>query len=238
MRVIILKKRWLNIFCALLIFLFAVCVYMSSMHILQVFEYKNASLVVVIDPGHGGIDGGTISKNGVKESDINLEISLKLKKFIEQGGGKVILIRDSDKGLYSAMGTIRKKKQEDLVNRRNIIDKSGADLVISIHQNYFSESYCFGAQTFYPKYPAGSKILAEYIQEELVTGIDNGNKRVTKQKNDIILLKNCVVPTVLVECGFLSNPNEEKLLQDNEYQNKIAWNIYLGILRYLSTIQS
>ena len=192
-----------------------------------------------MDAGHGGIDGGAIGKNGVKESPMNLKIALKVRELLEQNGAIVLLTRDKDVGLYSDTGTIRKKKNEDLRERKKMVDESKADLFISIHMNSFPQQpSCAGAQTFYPKNCENSKKISNYIQEELIRILDNKNKRTSKEKSDVYLLKKCSIPTVLVECGFLTNPKEERLLQDSTYQEKVAWGIYIGILRYFDDVDN
>ncbi len=188
--------------------------------------------VIVVDAGHGGVDGGTVSRSGVYESHINLEIALKLRRLLEQSGAIVLLTRDTDMGLYSEIGTIRNKKNEDLKNRRDLINQSEADILISVHLNAFPQTQYYGAQTFYPKDSEKSKILAELIQEEMLRVLNNDNHRVSKIKSDTYLMKHTNLPTVLVECGFLSNPMEERLLQQPTYQEKVAWSIYIGVLRY------
>lgn len=189
--------------------------------------------VIIIDPGHGGIDGGMVgTTTGVLESQVNLEIALKLRKYLEESGSLVLMTRDEDIGLYTDGGTIRKKKNEDLRNRKRLFDESNADIVISIHSNSFQQSKYYGAQSFYSPNSQNGKIVAELIQEELIRVLDNGNTRKAKSKSDVYILKNVKVPTVIVECGFLSNPKEEKLLQNADYQEKIAWSIYVGILKY------
>ncbi len=227
--VIMIRKGIL--FLLLLMLLLSLTLYFNGHILLQAIHIKNQS-TVLIDPGHGGIDGGTSSKSGVKESDINLEISFKLKDQFEENGWEVILTRDKDVGLYSDTGTIRNKKMQDLVNRQKMIEREMPDFVILIHLNSFSDTSCFGAQTFYPGKSPESKLLAEQIQKKLVEGIDNGNKRKSKEKNDIYLLRNSDIPTVLVECGFLSNPKEEELLQKNQYQKLLAKCIYKGLVEY------
>lgn len=193
--------------------------------------------VIIIDPGHGGVDGGAVGINtGVHEDKVNLEIALRVKEFLEESGSLVLMTRDKDVGLYTEDGSIRKKKNEDLRNRKKLFDESNADLVLSIHLNSFPQSQYYGAQTFYPSNSENSKLLAELIQEELIRVLDNGNTRKAKAKNDVYILQDIEVPTVIVECGFLSNPKEELWLQDPEYQEKIAWSIYVGILRYFHRI--
>jgi N-acetylmuramoyl-L-alanine amidase len=214
--------------------------------IFSIYKYnkavKTASLptlrkVIIIDPGHGGIDGGMVgTTTKVHESNINLQISLRLRKYLEESGSLVLMTRDEDVGLYTEGGTIRKKKNEDLRNRKRLFDESNADLVISIHSNSFQESKYYGAQAFYNPNCEASKLASELIQEELIRVLDNGNTRKAKAKNDVYILKNVKVPTVIVECGFLSNPKEEILLQNPDYQQKIAWSIYVGILKYFNRL--
>ncbi len=199
------------------------------------YSFPTKGKIIVIDPGHGGIDPGTSSKSGVAEDKINLQISLKLCKLIEQSGGTAILTRYDDKGLYTeGAGKVRNKKNEDLRKRNEIINNSGAHVFVSIHLNSFPQSKYYGAQTFYQKGSVQGKKLAELIQEELRDNIENKNHRVAKSIDTIYILKDKVIPGALVECGFLSNPEEEKLLQEDKYQDKIAWSIFVGIARFLT----
>lgn len=238
MRVIILKRKWIIWF---LILLGAIIIAILSIYklnqVLNVSSLPTSRKVIIIDPGHGGIDGGMVgSTTGVYESKINLEISLKLRKYLEESGSLVLMTRDEDVGLYTDGGTIRKKKNEDLRNRKRLFDESNADIVISIHSNSFQESKYYGAQSFYNPNCENSKQIAEFIQEELIRVLDNTNTRKAKSKKDVYILKNVKVPTVIVECGFLSNPKEERLLQNPEYQEKIAWSIYIGLIKYFDKI--
>ena len=190
---------------------------------------------IVLDAGHGGIDSGTSSDDKtIFEKDINLAITLKLKELIESSGGLVVLTRDDDSSLYEESGnkTTRQKYNENLKNRKKIADESNADMFISIHLNYFTQSKYYGAQTFYPESNKDGKALASCIQDEFKRVVDNNNDRVIKPRNDLYLLKDCKIPSALIECGFLSNEKEAKLLNDEEYQEKIAWAIYSGIQKY------
>ena len=190
---------------------------------------------IVLDAGHGGIDSGTSSDDKtIFEKDINLAITLKLKELIESSGGLVVLTRDDDSSLYEESGnkTTRQKYNENLKNRKKIADESNADMLISIHLNYFTQSKYYGAQTFYPESNKDGKALASCIQDEFKRVVDNSNNRVIKPRNDLYLLKDCKIPSALIECGFLSNEKEAKLLNDEEYQEKIAWAIYSGIQKY------
>ncbi|WP_432404417.1 N-acetylmuramoyl-L-alanine amidase CwlD [Wukongibacter sp. M2B1] len=234
MSIIVLRKKriiWsIILLSAFFIVLFCIGKYNKTA---KVASLPTLRKVIIIDPGHGGIDGGMVGKiTGVYESKINLEIAFKLRRYLEESGSLVFMTRDENVGLYTEGGTVRKKKNEDLRNRKKLFDESNADLVISIHSNSFQETKYYGAQSFYNPGCERSKLIAELVQEELIRVLDNGNTRKAKAKNDVYILKNVRVPTVIIECGFLSNPKEEKLLQDPNYQEKIAWSIYVGILKY------
>lgn len=192
---------------------------------------------IVLDAGHGGIDPGAMNKDKtVLEKDINLQITMKIKELIEASGGNVILTRDKDVSLYEEGNnkTTRQKYNENLKNRKKIIENSQADMFISIHLNSFEDSKYYGAQTFYPAGKEDGKSLAQMIQTELKRVVDNTNNREIKPREDLYLIKENQMPSVLIECGFLSNENEAKLLADEEYQEKIAWAIYVGIQKYFN----
>lgn len=193
--------------------------------------------IILIDPGHGGFDGGAKSKSGVIEKDINLKISLKLKDTLEEKGYKVYLTRDSDKGLEEKGSTIKEKKREDLKKRRDLKKETNCDVFVSIHQNMFPQAKCFGAQVWHSSNDA-SKKLADYIQESLKETVKDNNKRVSKPAGDsyLILRDNYEGASVLVECGFLSNPEEEQKLQAEDHQNLIVQGISLGIEKYFEEI--
>lgn len=213
-----------------------------------VFEIKNASeetmksmpvnnKVIILDAGHGGIDPGKLSNDKlILEKDINLAITLKLRELLEASGALVVLTREDDSSLYVEDGnkTTRQKYNENLKNRKKIIQESNANMFVSIHSNAFTESKYYGAQTFYPKSEEDSCELSKIIQTELKRVVDNTNNREIKPTEDIYVLKDNEIPSVLIECGFLSNDKEAKLLNDEKYQEKIAWAIYVGIQKYFS----
>lgn len=180
--------------------------------------------VVLIDPGHGGIDGGAVSKSGVVEKDINLEISLALKKKLEEAGYKVHITRDSDVGLYSDGKTIKQKKSEDLANRVKLKNSTQADVFISIHQNMFTEAKYRGMQVWYSSNSPDSKEFANIIQNLAKEKIDTQNNRVPKEAGTQfrVLRNKSNAASVIVECGFLSNPEECKLLSETTYQENFA----------------
>lgn len=195
--------------------------------------------VVLLDPGHGGIDGGAESADGECEKNINLKICFKIRDILDKNGVKTVMTRESDHGLYSDdRGSIRSKKTEDLHARLDMSYRLKPDAFVSIHLNSYREDRrVFGAQTFYTTASDAvvsemSRILAERIQSLLTSYIENGNKRTAMGKNDVLIMKEAVYPTVIVECGFLSNAEEAAALQTDEYQSKAAKAIADGILSY------
>ena len=185
--------------------------------------------VILIDAGHGGWDPGMISKEIVLEKNINLQISAKLQSILEQSGAFVINTRVQDEALGD-------RKNSDLRSRRDIANTGRADIMISIHQNSFQNINVSGAQVFYYTHSDESKRLAECIQGELRNFVQASNQRESKANSSYYVLKETTIPAVIVECGFLSNPLECQNLQDPKYQEKIAWAIYLGILKYFGIL--
>lgn len=190
---------------------------------------------VILDAGHGTPDEGASSKTGVTEATINLSITLKTKEFLEQNGYKVILTRKNNNGIYdSNCTTIREKKNSDLRNRVKIANQSDADIFVSIHLNKIPEEKYWGWQTFYKNKNEEGKKLAESIQNNLNKVIQKENKRVPLKIDNIYIIRNIKIPTTIVECGFLSNNEEAKLLETAEYQEKLAEGIYKGIEDYFN----
>ncbi|MCD8216395.1 MAG: N-acetylmuramoyl-L-alanine amidase CwlD [Clostridiales bacterium] len=183
--------------------------------------------IILIDPGHGGTDPGKVVSEGDKEKDINLSISLYLAEYLEQGGAGVYMTRTEDEALSDS-------KRTDLRQRRQLAERSEVDAYVSIHQNFYPREEVKGAQVFYPKSCDEGKALAECIQSRLIEIADESNKRVVKENNTYYMLKNAEKPSVIVECGFLSNPEENRLLNSEEYQKKIAWAVYIGIADYFA----
>ena len=192
---------------------------------------KAATKVVVLDSGHGGDDPGKIGANGVKEKDINLAIARLLKKKLEKQGILVVMTREGEDDL-SDPGAVNAKVQ-DLQRRVQLIHEKKPDCVISIHQNSYPDAAVKGAQVFYYTGSMGSETLASGIQDQLVRGLDPENHRKVKANDSYYLLKKTKGTIVIVECGFLSNQAEAEKLCDEEYQDRIAWLIHKGILRYL-----
>ena len=179
-------------------------------------------ICIVVDAGHGGSDPGKVGINGALEKDINLSIALKLKDLLEQREISVVLTRDSDAGLSPADAT--NKKAADMQKRCQIIADANPAFTVSIHQNSYTTEDIKGAQVFYYGQSENGKRLADVLQEHLISEVD---------PESYYLLKKTPTPTVIVECGFLSNQSEADLLLTEDYQSKLAHAIYLGILSYL-----
>lgn len=188
---------------------------------------------IVIDPGHGGEDGGATGKLSTSEKDINLAIALKLESLMKISGFNVVMTRTTDISISDDLDTIRERKISDIHNRLKMIEAQGDCIFISIHQNHFSESRYSGAQMFYSTKNSSSKELAENIKSRVVELLQPENTRETKPAtSSIYLLWNTKVPAVLVECGFLSNESEAAKLSDKVYQQQMAFAIYSGFLDY------
>ena len=191
--------------------------------------------VIIVDAGHGTPDEGAESSNGTTEAEINLKIALKLQNLLEQSGCTVLLTRSDENAIYDAESdTIREKKVSDLNNRVKLGNESSADIFVSIHLNKIEQQQYDGWQTFFKKGSEESKNLATVIQNNLNEAMQKENNRTPAQLNTVYLMKHVEIPITIVECGFLSNPEEEQLLQTDEYQNKLAWGIYNGINDYVT----
>lgn len=193
-----------------------------------------AAFTIVIDAGHGGMDGGAVGVNGSLEKDINLSVALKLENILNAFGYHTAMTRREDISIHDddIKGTANQKKS-DLHNRLALMEEYEDCLVISIHQNNFTQSRYDGAQMFYGKNNPESKVLAGVLQSEIVSLLQPGNTREIKPAGkEIFLLYQSSKPIVLAECGFLSNPQEEALLQQEEYQRKMAFAIASAIMKY------
>lgn len=200
-------------------------------------ELQVKKIKILIDPGHGGMDQGASGDMKIAEAPINLAISEILMNFLEGSGFETEMTRYDDSGLYTELSnSIRSKKNEDLKTRVELINSSNADLVVSIHLNSFPQKQYYGAHVFYQKSNITTKLAADIIQENMKTILDNTNNRVPQVKKDIKIMDDTTVPVVLIECGFLSNIEEEKKLITNAYQEKTAWAIYAGILKYFNEL--
>lgn len=196
----------------------------------EVFSYAVANKVIVIDPGHGGIDTGA-SRGNVVEKDITLAIAKRLAKNLSQSGAAVILLRENGKDLAGDdfQGRIRDRKRKDMNTRVRRANEARADIMISIHTNAELGSSSSGAQTFYQPGDEKSKLIATSIQEELGRVLGNTKRKATRGK--YFVLEKTHMPAVIVEVGFISNPREAQLLTDEAYQSKVAYAIFSGITR-------
>lgn len=197
----------------------------------ETFAAPVANKIIVIDPGHGGFDGGA-SDNAVQEKEVNLDVAMRLKEYVEQAGGIAIMTRVEDVSTADKNMDGKSAKKSDLQARKELVDESEADIFISIHMNKFIMPQYKGAQVFYGG-SENSKELGETIQETMKEILNDGNTRVAKKSDgNIYILKNTTVPSVIIECGFLSNIQEAELLKKDEYKQKLAWSIYIGITKF------
>jgi len=217
----------------LMIALFALI--LSGQHKVSVFSGK-LTRCIVIDAGHGLPDGGAVGMNGSIESTLNLKIALLTEKLLKEKGYNVIMTRTDDDALTDEGKTVATRKRNDMYKRLDIINTSGADIFISIHMNKFTDSRYKGAQVIYSDNFTQSQILAENLQKALCSLKENTSKRTAlKTPGRIFLLNNANIPAVIVECGFLSNFEEEQLLNTEKYQNAVAGAIVKGIEKYYSS---
>lgn len=188
---------------------------------------------VIIDPGHGGVDGGAISCTGVSESRFNLEIGLRLDDFLRFLGCRTLMIRREDVSVYTDGKSIAGKKASDLRQRVKMVQSEEDAVLLSIHQNYFPQAKYSGAQVFYAG-TAGSQNLAKVMQAAFTQHLNPVRPRREKRCSGVYLMDHVSCPAVLIECGFLSNPREEALLQSPEYQKKLSAIIGCTTAEYLS----
>lgn len=198
------------------------------------FGNKSNQAVVVIDAGHGGKDPGKVGVNGTLEKNINLCIALRLKNLLEQNNISVVMTREDDRDLASEQAANR--KNEDLRARAKLVEEVGPAVLISIHQNSYTSEEADGAQVFYYYASEEGKQLGTIVQKQIKNEIRDGNHRMAKANKAYYLLKKAECPAVIVECGFLSNSAEAALLGTEEYQEKMAFAIHLGIMEYINTV--
>lgn len=223
-----MKKKMIELVmaCVLLI-----CFLLLSREAVEVLTAKEKVPIIVVDAGHGGRDPGVVGVNDVKEKDVNLSIAEKLKICLEEAGYEVLLTRDDDYGLYEE-GTQNMKRQ-DMINRVNLIDEANPMLTISIHQNSYPDEKVCGPQVFYHEQSEEGRKIAGTIQMSLNESLEISKPRETKSNVSYYLLKEVKTPIVIVECGFLTNPAEAILLQNEEYQQKIAEAVTNGLIQFV-----
>ena len=223
-------KRRIEICMAVLLIMASTMVSIWSVRAVS-GEKTGEKIKVLIDAGHGGQDPGKVSRDGTKEKDLNLAIATRLGKYLKEQGVEVYYTRQKDEGLYTPETT--NKKVYDMQKRCEIVENVKPDFMISIHQNSFSEEKVHGAQVFYYATSQESQALGEALQQALVTHVDPENHRKAKANESYYILKKTKYPSVIVECGFLSNGEECAKLKTDSYQEKLVEGIYQGILIYL-----
>lgn len=227
-------KRVMLSLCLLAMFVAIVSYEMPSAKTSGYWSLPLAGKVIAIDAGHGGPDGGAVSRQGVIEKDINLSIALYVRDYLQQAGALVVMTREIDKDLADE-GTrgYSRRKTEDLKQRVRQIEDKQADLFISIHMNSVPSNRWSGAQVFYTPNHPDNEGLANLLQAEMIRNLENTD-RIAKTVSTVYLLQALKIPSALVEVGFLSHPEEARLLAEETYQRKVAASIYNGILRYAS----
>lgn len=195
-------------------------------------KLESRQICICVDAGHGGNDPGKIGVNDELEKDINLEIAYKVKALLEQQDIKTVMLRKEDSNL--ADKNAKNQKVSDMQNRIAAIEESEAQLTVSIHQNSYPDASVKGAQVFYYSQSEEGRILAQTIQKSLIDRLNDGNTREAKANDSYYMLKKTPTPTVIVECGFLSNYEESALLSEDMYQERVAWAIVMGIMQYLN----
>lgn len=220
-----------------LVFIIGICAYFKfATEAVQTMGLATQSKVIVIDPGHGGYDPGKVGAKGSHEKDINLAIALRLQDYLTQSGSKVIMTRTKDEDLDGIPDKFN--KNTDMRTRKEIINNSGADILVSVHQNAFPQAEVRGAQVFYYNDSDNAKLLANSIQNNIKKHADPNNTRKIKSTENYYVLKVSTMPGIIIECGFLTNPDEEGALNSEEYQDKIAWAIYMGIVEYFQQLEN
>ncbi len=233
--VIVIKRNRIVACVAALIAVAAAAVGFYEINSQNTSSLPISSRVVILDAGHGGADGGAVGSDGTAEKDLNLQVALKTQALLEQSGCTVFMTRSEDISLSTPEDDEkRQRKTADLNNRKKMVEEYGVEAFVSIHMNTFPDPQYGGTQVFYAKTPQNSKKLAECIQQE-VAAFDPENTRVAKDgTNGIYVLQETNVPSVVVECGFLSNSKDLERLKTEEYQNELANAVFCGITKFFS----
>ena len=208
---------------------------MTKKKVFQQYHYQCPGRQLSLTHGHGKPDEGAQSSRGTTEAETNLKIALKLQNLLEQSGCTVVLTRSDENAIYDLdKSTLKEKKISDIRNRVKIGNNSTADIFVSIHLNKIPQQQYWGWQCFYNNKNEQSMNLAKKIQSNLNESIQKENKRVAMKLDTVYIMKHVEIPISIVECGFLSNPEEEQQLLEDEYQNKLAWGIFNGIMDYFN----
>ena len=218
----------------LILLLFLIVPLLGNHAVTVIANTSEPNHTIVIDAGHGGVDGGAVSCTGVYESHINLEIAEKLEDLMHLLGLRTVMIRNTDSSIHTQGNTIAAKKVSDIKERIRIVESTSNAILISIHQNNFSDQRYSGAQVFYNSHPI-SRDLAEKLQSDFRLNLNPNNRRQIKKSSGVYLMEHIGCPGILVECGFLSNPAEEEKLRDQTYQKRICSVISTTISQFLNT---
>ena len=209
---------------------------LDSINTVATFNDLNTP-IIIIDAGHGNFDGGAVANDGTVEKDINLKVALNLAEICRTNGLPILMVRKDDSSLEDdENGTIRQRKNSDLHNRSLLMQKYDNSIYVSIHMNKFSDSSVHGAQVFYSSKYENAKLLAKHIQDAVKYVQEDNNRVIKEGTRDTYLLHNAKCPAVIVECGFLSNPIDLENLKQDNYRSKLAFCIYLGILKYMNGV--
>ena len=233
--IIIHKKKILAIFVCIVL---AISIVQMEKNFIKEKTTETVALpvsnkVIVLDAGHGKPDEGAQSSIGTTEAETNLKVAMKVQNLLEQSGATVIQTRSDENGIYDLdKKTLREKKISDIRNRVKIGNESEADIFVSIHLNKIPQNQYWGWQCFYKEGDEKGTKLAKTIQNSLNQAIEKENKRVAMKIDNVYIIRHVEIPIAIVECGFLSNKEEEQLLLTDEYQDKLAWGIYTGIMDY------
>lgn len=218
-----IKRKWIFLCLALILAVSSIVVFSA----VKTSSVPKAKYTIVIDAGHGGIDGGAVGEKST-ESELNLQYSLTLKNICEQFGYEVVLTRDDMAGLYSPLAS--NKKRSEMEKRIEIIENARPDLVVSMHMNSFSSDDVRGSQVFYTQESDSGRALAESVQASLHKNIDYA--KATAKVGDYYILNCSPCPSILIECGFISNAEEESLLIDDSYRQNFCYFVMCGIISY------
>lgn len=236
-------KRTVIVAAAVAVFLLAAFVFAFSAADAGTSAYTSTGRisvkpVIIIDAGHGGIDGGAVGVSGTVEKNVNLQIAIKLRNKLTVLGFKVVMTRETDISIHDPdAATVRQKKASDLKNRLKLTELYPNSILISIHQNTINVPSVRGAEVFYSPNNESSRVLASYIQDALNAQMRAGKPRtITEAGSNLYLFYNATNTAVLVECGFLSNSDEEALLCSDEYQDMLALTISTALLTYLKDV--
>lgn len=195
--------------------------------------------VIVLDAGHGGLDSGAVGKAGTLEKDVNLSVVLTLREMFQMSGFEVVLTRDKDISIYDdGVVGIRNQKLNDMDNRLKIIQSYPDSIFLCVHQNNFTDPQYFGGQMFYNNNHPDNRTLAQIMQNRFAQLQPGNDREIKLSGKELFLLNTNKNPSLMIECGFLSNPEEEQNLATWEYQQKVAFTIYSGVMEYLDTVES